>query len=229
MGSIPLFGLPHRLTFVRKVDVDDGFGGIIPGARTVLYEDLECRLSLLSPSDKAEMEFAGPNAANTFKCITRPAASLKMNDFAELAFGQFPNTVGVPGIGEGFPESFSLNGVVLNWDYDLGYYVDDPDDPVNTLEYDDEDEGWVFDGVAGTYTFVQDEDCNPFDVWDRWEDSPADPILLPIQIFRVLYVKQQITGSGTHHHTMLFLELEDTSGSNALPVVEDEESSDESI
>ena len=86
LSSIPLFGLPDRITVSRYAsESDDGGGGLTAGDPYSIYEDLESRVCALDGKD-ADLPQGG-DSSRVWRVIAKYAPDIRRQDFATVIAG----------------------------------------------------------------------------------------------------------------------------------------------
>jgi len=85
----PLYGMVNKMTVVRIANADDGAGGLTPsGSETVIYEDRDCRIALMSDEDQQQL--FGNASRYRWKCLCPYSPDIQKSDFIRIAAGAYP-------------------------------------------------------------------------------------------------------------------------------------------
>ena len=85
-SSIPLVGMVHTVNIITyDGDADDGAGGVIRGAESIVYDNLKCRVASLDGEDKALPQ--GFDSANLMKVVAVYAPETKKGMSVRIAEG----------------------------------------------------------------------------------------------------------------------------------------------
>jgi len=83
-SRIPLFGLPHRLDVVRRADVDDGAGGVIPDSSEETDIYIKRRARVASMTDEDEQKLFGNASGERWRVVMIYSPNVARSDFIRL-------------------------------------------------------------------------------------------------------------------------------------------------
>lgn len=217
--NVPIFGMPSKASVIRKIEGDDGFGGISLTDSTV-YSNRTCRVTTMT--DKEEREAYGEAGGKRWKIVMELSRSIRTSDFVRLSWGTFPNVETAGGLDGEFPPTVIVTtpagSKTLTWFYADSKYsdADSDNDPANTYTVSWTGTVWRFtDTVAPiTVDFTgYEKHHNVFNL--DWSTLVGASYSVTSQTsysidYRVILVKHQHDPFGRQHHTSMTIELEDT-------------------
>lgn len=213
MSGIPITGLAHSVSVVRRRDADDGHGGIVPGTADTIYEALQCRVATLTGED--ELAFFGFASGQRWQVLSRYAPKIRRSDFIRIPWGMFPNIESEVAVGNGLAPTATITvpagSVTINWDRENSRYVDSGEEYI--LRWDSGIERVTFeDGVESTIltfpaTLLQSHNVFAFDWSSLNSDYAVASTSGDSKDYRILWLKHQVDDKGGAHHTSIYMEL----------------------
>lgn len=210
-----LFGLAHSVDVVRRPETSDGSGGIVAGTAVAVYEDRQCRITILSPEDKETSHLFGMASEEMYKVLFEPSTNIKKNDFVQVLFGTFPNVGSPLGLEEGFPPQVVIStpagNKTLTWSATDSNYQDSLEDYIVSWT----GSVWRFEDTIAVLTvdftgYLEGHNIFYLD-WSSVVGASYSVVSQggDAQEYRVVWVKHQIDHNGIHNHTSVVMELED--------------------
>lgn len=213
-SAIPIFGLVHAVSVIRKRDADDGYGGVIPnGTSETVYSSLRCRIAVMSGED--ELEVFGFASGRRWQLLSKYAPKIRRSDFIRVPWGTFPNVESEVTLGNGMASAAVVavpaGSVSLAWDRASVQFKDSTGNYL--LSWDAVAERWKFvDSVAGTTltfpsTVLQGHNIFAVD-WSGVDgDYAVSSVSGAAKDYRILWMQHRLDESGRSHHTSIFMEL----------------------
>jgi len=215
-SRVPLFGLPHRVTVIRRVPGDDGAGGLDDeGSEDVLYTSKKCRITTVEPDDE-ELRGFGYNAQQHRRVIMPYSPSIhRKNEFLRIPFGVPPNVYSGDLAPDGSASEYTVThptgSEVLTWDKFLAKWQN----LATTMRMEFVGGAWTFEDEINVLTTIvadlTDSTHNPW-IHHSWPWNPSGSYGItqgPATDHRIIWHKHQYDETGGVHHTSVVIELED--------------------
>ena len=218
-SRFPIFGLNQRVSVVRKVEGDDGFGGISTSSSTI-YSSRKCRITVLSA--EAERQSYGEATGKRWNVIMELSKAIELSDCISVPQGTYPNIQTPAGLDGDLPLKVQLTTPAgaknLQWFFADQKYsdADANNDPANNYtvvwtgsvwRFTDSDASLVVDFTG----YAQSN--NIFNL--NWASVVGASYAVTGQVgdakeYRIIYLNHTTDERGHEHHTKLIVEFEDT-------------------
>jgi len=218
-SRIPIREFNQNISVVRKIESDDGFGGITLTNSTV-YSSRKCRITTMS--DKDEREAFGSASGRYWNVALEVSRGVERTDFIVVPWGTYPNIETAGGLPGEFPPKVVIGtpagAKTLIWYHADSKYSDANanNDPANIYTVHWAGSNWRFiDTVAGTtYNFSTDyeQHHNIFNLnWVTTVTGGAYSVTSQtgaIRDYRIVFFRHVKDDRGGLHHTSLIMELD---------------------
>ena len=218
-SRIPIHGLNQKVSVIRKIEGDDGFGGISLSDSTV-YTSRKCRITTMS--DKDEREGYGEASGRHWNVVMELSRGLQRSDFVRVPWGIFPNIETAGGLTGKFPPKVVIGtpagSKTLIWYHSDSKYsdADANNDPANNYTVHWTGSNWRFTDTPGSKTtnFSTDyeQHHNIFNL--DWASLVGGSYSVTSQTgvsrdYRIVFIRHTNDDTGALHHTQLTVEFED--------------------
>ena len=219
-SRIPTRGFNQVISIVRKLEGDDGFGGISLSTTVTVYVSRRCRITTMS--DKDEREGYGEASGRHWEVALEYSSGIQRSDYIVVPWGTYPNDSTAAGLTGNFPPKAIINtpagSKTLIWFAPDSKYsdADASNDPANNYTLFWTGSNWRFvDSVAGTtYNFSTDYEQHHNVLNLAWNTLISSSYSVTSQTgsskeYRVVYFRHIKDDHDAYHHTALTMELGD--------------------
>lgn len=219
-SRLPVRGFNQSVLVIRKIEGDDGFGGISLTNSTV-YASRKCRITTMS--DKDEREGYGESSGQHWNVTMELSKGVQRSDFISVPWGVFPNVETAGGLTGEFPPQVIIatpaGAKTLVWYHADSKYsdADANNDPANNYTVHWAGSNWRFVDTPGSNTtnFSTDyeQHHNIFNL--DWATLVGGSYGVTSQTdtakeYRILYCRHVKDDRAGYHHTSMIVELEES-------------------